>query len=244
MLIPMSTGLVQGVSSFAGDITAVSYDSGTRDDTNPTSYAATINFTTNTSVIYVVSRMKEEGATATRSLTISGGPTPTLVHRTTTGTGNEARTLEVWYSSSVSTGSTTVTSTGDGARSTAIMAFMLSAEAASTTADYTATSVSDGGSTGLKDIATVSTVAGEFVVFIQSPENDIDTNGCEIEDAFAVDALLTSPFDQARTGTTDMNMVILISDMSTGDRDLTGRINLTGLIGTVTTGQYIKVSLA
>ena len=233
-----------GVSTFAGDITAVSYDEGTRDNTAPTSYAATINFTTNTSVIYVVSRMKEEGTTATRSLTISGGPTPTLVHRTTTGTGNEARTIEVWYSSSVSTGSTTVTSTGDGAVSTAVMAFMLSADAASTTASYTATSVSDGGSTGLKDIATVSTVANEFVVFIQPPENDINIVGCEIEDASLADALLTAPFDQARTGTIAMNMIILISDMSTGSRDLTGRIDLTDLIGTVTTGQYIKVSLS
>lgn len=244
MLIPMSTGLVQGVSEFAGDITAVSYDSGTRDNDAPTSYAATINFTTNTSVIYVVSRVKETGATATRGLTISGGPTPALVHRTTTGGGSEARTLEVWYSPSVSTGSTTVTSTGDGAVSTAVMAFMLNADAASTTATYTATSVSDGGSTGLKDIATVSTVASEFIVFIQPPENDIDTAGCEIEDAFAADALLTPPFDQARSGTTSVNMVILISDMSSGNRDITGRINLTGLIGTVTTGQYIKVSLA
>lgn len=244
MFIPMSTGLVQGVSAFTGDITAVAYDEGIRDNSSPTSSAASIIFTTNTSVIYVISRMKEDGATATRSLTISGGPTPTLVHRTTTRTGNEARTIEVWYSSSVSTGAKTITSTGDGARSTAIMAFMLSADAASTTATYTATTVSDGGTIGLKDIATVSTVANEFVVFIQPPEGDIDTNGCEIEDASLTDALLFAPFDQGRTGTASVNMTILISNMSTGDRDITGRINITGLIGTVTTGQYIKVSLA
>lgn len=244
MLIPMSTGLIQGISAFAGDITAVSYDAGTRDNASPTSYAATINFTTNTSVIYVVSRMREDGATAARSLTISGGPTPTLVHRTTTGGGDVVRTIEVWYSPSVSTGSTTVTSTGDGARSTAVMAFMLSDDFASTTASYTATSVSDGGSTGLKDIATVSTVSSEFVVFIQPPENNINTAGCEIEDASLVDALLIAPFDQARTGITSVNMTILISNMSTGSRDLTGRIDITNLIGTVTTGQYVKVSLA